>query len=351
MHILPNMDTLIFTVKPFSYDVFFSPLKVFLEENYLLAKAKREPVFIEFLGEAFEIYPSSHKNYRYILHNESYEIRFAESYDEDFDFGYPIYVRLKSSELWLVGYERSYLNVLQMLDCAFTIETTKISRMDLCFHVQKMISLDIKPGIDTVCRTNIRHIWYDKSEPSGYQFGKSPILLRIYDKHKELTVSKKIWFADIWRSNGFDVDAPIWNIELQLRRDFFSDRQIDTVNDAFDSLSHIHYYLTHKWFRVIERDEKESNQSRLKTIDWWQEIQQSFLTDFDLQFDKNITRKPGPDHLFQTMQGYLISYAAFTDSDDLDQFFAHLSDHIKKFEQKKQTSLFTLARERRSLYD
>lgn len=345
-----NIDTLSFTVRPLDFNTFIKFYHLELEEAFKQAKSLKSNVFIEIGGLGFEMLPSSHRNYRYVLHNESYELRIALEYDPDFDFSYPIFMTIRSSELWLNGYVKAYDKAFKFLSGMFDIVATKISRLDHAIHINRKIELDITPSVDTVCRTNIRHVWYDKSEITGYQFGKSPILLRIYDKHKELTVSKKLWFAKVWETNGFDLQKPLWNIEFQLRRDFFVDRHIDTVEDAFLALPEIHEYLTYKWFRVVEKNPKEKCVSRLKTSLWWQDVQNTFeKSKFDIVKNKN--KMPSPEHIFQTMQGYLISYAAFSDSQDIDDFLENLKQDIKKMEIKKRTTFARLALERRSLYE
>ncbi|MFP5527726.1 hypothetical protein ACLGL1_04515 [Peptococcus simiae] len=349
-NLLYNIDTLSFTVRPLDFSLFIALYEKDLEETFQVARSTRSNAFIELAGVAFEMLPASHKNYRYVLHNESYELRIAREYDEDFDFSYPVYMTIRSAELWVNGYAKAYDKAFKFLSSMFDIVATKISRLDHAIHINRAIDIDISPGIDTVCRTNIRHVWYDKSDITGYQFGKSPILLRIYDKHKELLVSLKTWFSKIWLENGFDVDKPIWNIEFQLRRQFFVDRHIDTVEDALLALPEIHTYLTHKWFRVVVRDKKQKCVSRLKTVDWWQEVQQVF-DNCTFRELKEKSKIPDSDHIFQTMQGYLISYAAFTDSQTIDEFILNLTVDIKKMEAKKRTTFSRLALERRSLYE
>jgi hypothetical protein len=53
-------------------------------------------------------------------------------------------------------------------------------------------------------------------------FGKGDLMLRIYNKTKEISENKKKGFIQVlnWQHNPkFDIDLPVWRIEGQIRRE------------------------------------------------------------------------------------------------------------------------------------
>ena len=55
----------------------------------------------------------------------------------------------------------------------------------------------------------------------GERFGQGDIVLRIYNKTKEIMQASKKWFfRDLWEQvEGFDPESDVWRIEFQLRRE------------------------------------------------------------------------------------------------------------------------------------
>lgn len=47
-------------------------------------------------------------------------------------------------------------------------------------------------------------------------FGKSNIRARLYNKSDELAVSQKSYIMEFWGNNGFDPDAEVWRMELEM---------------------------------------------------------------------------------------------------------------------------------------
>jgi hypothetical protein len=66
------------------------------------------------------------------------------------------------------------------------------------------------------------------------EFGsRSRLFARIYRKDSEIrfTPEKKAVFPKIWQKAGFDLDEPIYNVEFQLMRTFFRERELQAVDD------------------------------------------------------------------------------------------------------------------------
>ena len=53
---------------------------------------------------------------------------------------------------------------------------------------------------------------------------------RIYNKSREIKVSGKGWFPDLWASNGYRVeDGPVWRVEVSFKREALHELKQDNV--------------------------------------------------------------------------------------------------------------------------
>jgi hypothetical protein len=92
----------------------------------------------------------------------------------------------------------------------------------------------------------------------GFVWGKgSPLMARVYDKTFQIHTKErsKMWFRDLWeRTRGYNPDAAVWRVELQVRREALGNFEIrgsskddrwpvETVEDAFKYAASIWRYL------------------------------------------------------------------------------------------------------------
>lgn len=74
----------------------------------------------------------------------------------------------------------------------------------------------------TVFEDDERKSYFSNKRFTGMTFGKGDLMLRIYNKTKEITENKKKGFIQVlnWQHNlNFDIDLPVWRIEGQIRRE------------------------------------------------------------------------------------------------------------------------------------
>ncbi|MDU7244571.1 MAG: hypothetical protein E6276_04170 [Clostridiales bacterium] len=348
MQMIQNIDTLDFSVLVADFDVYMQAFRKPLKEAKLQSIDSSKNTVVLLAGMSWEVYPYSNRRYVYILHNEMVELRLCDSW-QDTDSHYPIFVRLKSYGLWRYGYQQAFKKFMAYLNKLFKVVDTKISRLDIATQVNKKIEIDIDIGAETVSRTKFRHQWFSDGVCTGYQFGKGDVLLRIYDKVKEIEVSRKFWFADVWDAENFIIERGVWNVEFQLRRDFLREWDIDTVEEAFSELENLYSYLTRKWFRVVAKQEKDTNVTRRDTCDWWQVLQEKHDGIDKKPKKENKKVKPSTDHLIACITGYLISIGAVDDL-DINDLMIKVKDGLVKNLEKKETTYQLAKEERRSLY-
>lgn len=107
---------------------------------------------------------------------------------------------------------------------------------------------------------------------TGYEFGSSQLMGRIYDKTFEITRSKKGWFRDIWGRYGWDGKTTVVRVEFQFRRDVLKEFGVNTIDELQERLADMWRYCTDDWVtvRVIGVD---SNPTRWAIREDWKVVQ------------------------------------------------------------------------------
>jgi hypothetical protein len=88
----------------------------------------------------------------------------------------------------------------------------------------------------------------DATTFTGFAFGRGALSARLYDKTRELSVSRKQWFRTLWARAGgpgvtatgderegpgaYDAEAPVWRLEFQVRREGL--RQFRPLGEGVD---------------------------------------------------------------------------------------------------------------------
>lgn len=317
-----------------SYDIldYNSKLEGFLkmlEQKKQEAKKLREETYktditIEINNEFFEVLPNGTANHAYLLHNNSYEIKFAKFRSSNASF-YPIVVRLKSNLLWSDSVEisceyiKDFFNWIIEKYCKESKHVyinEKVKRIDLCCHTDEFHINDDRIS-EFLGKYNSNVIYRNNDEIETFCLGArtNPIYCRIYNKSKEvLNNPKKLWFLDIWNRKEFDV-SKVWNVEFELKREILKGNNITTTKELFKNIKSLWLYCTEKWLehKVLERTRKE----RCKTSEQWKKIQHSFdAYKGESYISRNRQSEINADGLVPATIGYATSYASkFKDMD------------------------------------
>ena len=235
-----------------------------------------EKTLITIGDQTFYILSNGSKGYAYILHNDYYEVRFAQFRSENEAF-FPIFIKIKSECLWSIGPFEAWLNITQWIyKYIGKIITNKLNRIDLCCHTDKF-NLSYADFDKFRGRFDNQELYSSRRIVSGFTFGSrntGRIFCRIYDKSKEINKKrKKLWFNQIWEEKGLDTEN-IWNIEFEINRKFLSEYKIETVERAFQMLQSIWNYCTYNWLIKINLD--NIRRERCSINDKWLPLQNAF---------------------------------------------------------------------------
>lgn len=224
------------------------------------------------MGRTFLHLPSGKApNYRYHLQFSEYHLYIAITHPPRNSPN--VYVSLNSEAIWQLGVFRSVDLVLADLR-SFKGSALKIqaSRVDLCadFHLPGGLTFDfIRQHKVSRSRAFTQHGTGDDLETYYVGGRKAPILLRIYDKGKEvLKKGQKLWLAEEWGRDDF---KDIWRVEFQIRRPALKQFQIDTLDDLMRKAGGMWSYLTGEWCSFRRPDNEK--QDRRSLLPWWEEVQ------------------------------------------------------------------------------
>jgi hypothetical protein len=135
-----------------------------------------------------------------------------------------------------------------------------------------------------------------------------------YDKSKEIKVSGKAWFRDLWaRSAGYRADLPVWRMEYQCGRDFLKERRIETVDDLLAHLAALWRYGM-AWYSFRQPGAADTNRSRWPVAAWWLALTPWRAEDAG-ELPKLAVVRPRYDRLVSGFVGYLTSLMAITGLD------------------------------------
>lgn len=278
---IPMIDYLSATINIQDYE---NTTKLLLEElehkkndaKFVQKESLNEKVFVTIGDKEFYILSNGSKGYAYILHNDFYEIRFAQYRSENEDF-YPIFIKIKAECLWSISPFEAWLSINKWLNQYIgKVLGNKINRIDLCCHTDEL-NLSYNDIEKFRGKFDNQELFSNRRKVTGYSFGSrntGKIFCRIYDKVAEIKKKKrKLWFYQIWKENGLDSEC-VWNVEFEINRKFLSEYLIETVEDAFQRLKSLWGFCTCQWLLKINLD--NSRRERCSINEKWIDIQSAF---------------------------------------------------------------------------
>jgi hypothetical protein len=281
-----NIDTLILNVK--------------LRQDFPLELAQQLDVLKEasqdaegdlatdytFAGERLFIKPhGAGKQWRWILHSPSLHL--------DVGLGKHTQIaakaRLSAAYLWATEIGDALTQVYAFLTCLLGSEPfLQVSEAHLCVDVAGW-ELAVADAAAFVTRGHRRGLRLEDEDetPPGLQinlngrrcgtldFSKGAAhSCCIYDKTKEITVSRKDWMHEVWRSNGWDGESRVTCVEFRYKRECLREMGVEEAHAFLDQLPSLWAYSTKQWLRhTIPLGDR--NKARWPTSPLWEAVQQA----------------------------------------------------------------------------
>lgn len=230
------------------------------------------PHVIDVCGKKFEI-SAGRVPYRYTLVNNDISVRVARAVRAD---ATPEIMVEYRSHFLLLGVAQVTNQVREWLDRLCTIISDAVSRIDICgdfagadeyfqtLQQKNIIGKYVNEYDFAECHKRHRQI-------TGYRFGSSDMMVRIYNKTVEMKVHAKEYWADVWLENGADPDVHVWRVEFQLRREKIKQFQVSSIFEVIAVLGDIWRYMSQEWFTVRSRT-NDTNPSRWPIARWWRTV-------------------------------------------------------------------------------
>lgn len=344
MNYIVNIDTLCILINIEKYEEnnknLFEYLSIEKEKAKMLSKDNSTyKHLIEINGFTFQLLSNSCRGYAYILKNEFFEVKISQFKSKIENF-YPIQVRFSSEVLWSKGVNNAWAIFYNWVVETFgNIIDNKVCRLDLACHIS---DVDFTSNYNNVYKGNFKKIqvFYNGKSINSICFGSRKnknIYCRIYNKTLEIQENKKKnWFVDIWKNNNLNIDN-VWNIEFEIKSEFFRKYNLNTLSDILSSLNDIWKYCTEKW--LIKIDRTNIRVERCKVNNNWLEIQkcyESFKSKELIERDKQLMINA--EKLIPNIIGNITSYSAMKNENNINLAFIDLLENSKKYFLKKQTS-------------
>lgn len=256
----------------------------------------------------FKLSPSGRGIYKAILANELMDI----SLDNKLP-GYSspsVYLQMKSEFLWSAGLVDAYIKVRRLIEwiCEGDVYGEQISRVDIFVDLHWGNGFEAEDVKKFVTRLGIRADYRQDKTLSGFSLGKGDLRCRIYDKAHDARRTGKIWLFDLWCVGR---DAPVWRVEIQLRRKKLSPFGVDSFEDVITQCQVMWDHCTEKAVRMCEI--VGNNVTRRPLTPFWNGVQ---AARFELCDDVPLINLPpvaryaqSPQQVISQINGLIKSYA------------------------------------------
>lgn len=204
----------------------------------LQAQEDETPTYSPMGGLDFAVQAQGSSPYRWVMKGDDATVRVTPS------------PKLPGASVRLSAKGLAYYEPAELLGLLVNIvadylgpnEEPKTSRLDQCADVQGF-DFGRLDGAQFVCPASFRPVYPNIDHPETYQFGRGKVVVRVYNKSRELRVSGKTWVPALWGSHpDYDPTQDVWRVEVQYRRDALVELGAGTPAEAFAMLPELMRY-------------------------------------------------------------------------------------------------------------
>lgn len=233
------------------------------EKENLRQSNTRDPKVITLGNTDFFLHPyGSSSGYPFVVENSEFLILFGEFNTPSF------FVKFKCLALWQYSIKQLHEKFLAWADSAGLVShhEESLSRVDFSFDYQ-INNIDFNEDhFVSFSKKDAR--FRQNKKVQTFQFGKSDVVLRVYDKIAEIKESSnKHWFYELW-----GIDNNVWRIEWQIRKPVLKRFGIHTINDLIDQQGDLLRYLSNE-HETLRTPTNDKNNSRWPLHPLWQDLQ------------------------------------------------------------------------------
>ncbi|MBT4513313.1 MAG: hypothetical protein HOC20_14025 [Chloroflexi bacterium] len=224
---------------------------------------------VNFQGVPFVVMRSGSRRHTYTLVNDDMTVQIKPGalggtiYPE-------VHIVFRSAYLWRKnGWLDACIETKRWVSQWAHVRETKVSRMDVMVDLAIPMPKLQHNYIEVVSRMQKKHSFVEGQKRevlvesamdiqqftkglklTGYNFGSSELMCRMYDKTHEIKKSGKEWFKELWERSGWQEGTPVTRIEFQCRRKFLKEMSINSIDDIENGLADTWRYLTEDWLKL-----------------------------------------------------------------------------------------------------
>ncbi|NCD12788.1 MAG: hypothetical protein EOL93_09590 [Epsilonproteobacteria bacterium] len=235
-------------------------------------------------------------------HNEFFKIGFKDKQKQR--RLHDIRVQLQGKGIYTLGIT-SMLDYIDSILEGYTTGLKPIIRADINAFVQYDFSF-VDRSMFVTRKKNYATISEigDATTIQTLYVGKPPFMLRLYNKTLEMKKSKKEELMREYLANyGFDLEAPIFNVEFQMHRPHLKAFGIQTVDDLFLNVNNL-FKSAMDEIRLIDTSSisengiEHNNKHRAQTLPIWEQIKEQFDAKEFLQIQTDMKRIKRIEYLY-----------------------------------------------------
>jgi hypothetical protein len=239
-----------------------------VQRESLRQSKSRDPKPITFAGVDFLLHRSgSARGFPFILSNPDWTIECGEFNNPSF------YVTYRSEGLWRESASGQHHKFMQWAESAGfqPLKSETLARVDFTFDYRLPVVDFDEDNVVTLSAKDGRY--RNDRKLQTLVFGRSDIVLRIYDKIAEIAEqSHKTWLFDLW-----GISEDVWRIEWQVRKEVLRRFGIRTFADLSDQQGDLLRYLAHE-HDTLRLKADDGNRSRWLLHPLWLDLQQQIAT-------------------------------------------------------------------------
>jgi hypothetical protein len=248
-----------------------------------------------------------------------------------------------------------------------------------CFVRRPAVSVGSRPeeGTEQVVGADFGMLRGRRLATLEFGMHGSPISCSLYNKTLEIRQkSRKTWFYDLWKKNGWDGESEVWRVEVRFRREFLHELKveeafhgIEDAYDLFDKLPLLWGYavghvrggddgLPDGWLRAVVAG-RDTNRSRWQTHQAWVIIQEAFAAEIEPELGPVVRERKREVNVQRGLEatiGYASTLAAwlggeFADEDaDVSLLLHWLYEEGSKYLEARKREFQQEVRRKRVLY-
>lgn len=297
-----------------------APLVDRLHEARQRAQVLEAPVDFEFGGTNFRVQPFGVLKYRFRLDHANGLIGVSPGGHLPTFFVQP---RAEFIHALGPGQAVAWFRGLLEAECHFV--QLSVRRADLFADFQGLtITGDDRHRF--VSRAKKRTTDEDDETFNGLRFGRrstGTICARIYDKTIELEESKAFYWREMW--GDYDPTRPVVRVEFELGREALRQFAITTPEQFLDAVGALWVHLTDEWLSLRIRTDDQTK-SRWPVDPSWQTVRRASIawTDWGIYRLYKAQRAGELAHLMPGLVGYLSSFGALTNAEELEAILDRL---------------------------